>query len=235
MPTQSGAAGDRGSAIAFYEGFEAQRRDLKTLGGDSRATGGVRAEKPALNCSEAERWRALRQKKAKRGRLAAPRRRSVAKKKANPGSGMVLALFRFLASSGRHQLSLGLVNFIQNLEIGACPVACQRRNRARFSSAQRRQGNLEALAAVTRTLFAARFIWIERAAATPRQCSPLGRPLLSAVLLKMMFPGMMREAPKEYLSPKWRLVLRVAGFVGACILIAKYGDLVDMPENNRLG
>ncbi|EPR63238.1 putative transmembrane protein [Toxoplasma gondii TgCatPRC2] len=51
---------------------------------------------------------------------------------------------------------------------------------------------------------------------------------------KMMFPGMLREAPKEPLSPKWRLVLRVVGFVGVCVLIAKCADLADMPENNRL-
>lgn len=50
----------------------------------------------------------------------------------------------------------------------------------------------------------------------------------------MMFPGMLREAPKEPLSPKWRLVLRVVGFVGVCVLIAKCADLADMPENNRL-
>lgn len=51
----------------------------------------------------------------------------------------------------------------------------------------------------------------------------------------MMFPGMMREAPQEYISPRWRAALRIAGFVVACVLIGKYGDLADMPENSKLG
>lgn len=51
----------------------------------------------------------------------------------------------------------------------------------------------------------------------------------------MMFPGMMREAPQEYIPPKWRAALRIVGFVASCILIAKYGELLDMPENSKLG
>lgn len=52
---------------------------------------------------------------------------------------------------------------------------------------------------------------------------------------KMAFPGELRQTPREYLSPRWKVVLRLVGFIGVCVLIASYADVADMPENNRLG
>lgn len=50
----------------------------------------------------------------------------------------------------------------------------------------------------------------------------------------MHFPGMFREKPRDLISDKWKIILRVSGFLLSCYLIYKHGELLDIPENNKL-
>ncbi|ETW29339.1 hypothetical protein PFFCH_03222 [Plasmodium falciparum FCH/4] len=49
----------------------------------------------------------------------------------------------------------------------------------------------------------------------------------------MFYPGMFREKPKDIISDKWKIILRVSGFLVSCYVICFHGDLFDIPENNK--
>lgn len=44
-------------------------------------------------------------------------------------------------------------------------------------------------------------------------------------------PWMMRPPSKEYISPKWRCVLRIGAYATIIVAFIKYGELLEMPEN----
>ncbi|SBT77505.1 conserved Plasmodium protein, unknown function [Plasmodium malariae] len=50
----------------------------------------------------------------------------------------------------------------------------------------------------------------------------------------MFYPGMFREKPKDIIPDKWKIILRVSGFLVSCYLICFHGELFDIPENNKL-
>jgi len=50
----------------------------------------------------------------------------------------------------------------------------------------------------------------------------------------MMMPFMQQKPPpKEYLSPKWKAILRAVGFAASAIIIIQFGDLGEFPENPK--
>ena len=48
-----------------------------------------------------------------------------------------------------------------------------------------------------------------------------------------MFPMMMKPPQKEYIPHDYKLPLRAVGFAVAAVLIWKFGDRLEMPENPR--
>eukprot|EP00389_Voromonas_pontica_P004787 GDKH01007112.1.p2 GENE.GDKH01007112.1~~GDKH01007112.1.p2 ORF type:complete len:53 (-),score=14.94 GDKH01007112.1:70-228(-) len=49
----------------------------------------------------------------------------------------------------------------------------------------------------------------------------------------MQMPMMGKPPPKEYLSAKWKLVLRTTGFAAAIAAFIYYGDSFEFPENPK--